>query len=63
MVAQFYRYILKTLCDGFNFQLYGTEKCLEYQQKHTMRLAGVALQMIDREGSELMSGLIPGGFT
>lgn len=40
MVAQFYRYILKVLCDGFNFQLHWTEKCLEYQQKHSYEVGG-----------------------
>lgn len=40
MVAQFYRYILKALCDGFNFQLHWTEKCLEYQQKHSYEVGG-----------------------
>lgn len=40
MVAQFYRYILKTLCDGFNFQLHWTEKCLEDQQKRIYEVGG-----------------------
>lgn len=64
MVAQFYRYILKALCNGFNFQLHWTEECLEYQQKHSYEVGGGGTsEMIDHEDSELMSGLIPHGFT